>query len=76
MLDLAAAHRCFFSRGGSWAPESGSSAVTACGSRSPVACGILVLRPGIKPLSAATEGGFPATGSPGKSPRLFFYLPK
>ena len=31
------------------------------------ACGILVLRPGIKPASLALQGGFYTTGPPGKS---------
>ena len=31
-----------------------------------VACGILVLGPGIEPASLAVEGGFLTTGPPGK----------
>ena len=34
------------------------------------ACGILVPRPGIKPVSPALQGGFLITGSPGKSPQF------
>ena len=34
----------------------------------PVACEILVPRPGIEPSSTALEGGFLTTGPPGKSP--------
>ena len=33
----------------------------------PVACGILVPRPGAEPVSPALEGVFLTTGSPGKS---------
>jgi len=35
------------------------------------ACGILVPRPGIKPVSPALQGGFLTTGPPGKSPQFF-----
>ena len=38
----------------------------------PVACGILVPRPGIEPTSPALEGRFFTAGPPGKS--LFFML--
>ena len=38
----------------------------------PAAWGILVPRPGIEPVSLALEGGFLATGSPGKSLKLIF----
>ena len=56
---------------GTWA-----SVVTACGASLgavlglsyPIACGILFLRPGVKPVSPALEGGFLRTGPPGKSP--------
>ena len=47
----------------------------------PVACGILVPRPGIEPTSPALEGGFFTTGPPGKSqfpvfePHLLLSLP-
>ena len=41
----------------------------------PIACGILVPLPGIKPLSPALEGGFLTIGPPGKSlPRAFLGL--
>ena len=35
----------------------------------PMACGILVPRPGIEPSSLTLAGGFLTTGPPGKSPR-------
>ena len=38
----------------------------------PTACGILVPRPGIKPMSPALAGRFPTTGPPGKSPLSFW----
>ena len=41
----------------------GSWAYNSC----PVACGILVPRPGIEPTSPALEGRFLITGPPGKS---------
>ena len=41
--------------------------VAAHGLTHPVACGILVLQPGIKPVSPALEGGFLTMGPPGKS---------
>ena len=44
------------------------SVVVALGLSCPVACGILVPRPGIEPTSPALEGGFLTTGPPGKSP--------
>jgi hypothetical protein len=40
----------------------------------PAAWGILVPRPGIEPVSLALEGGFLATGSPGKSLKAYFFL--
>ena len=50
----------------------GSLAV-ACRLGCPVACGILVPWPGIKPTSPALEGRFLITGHRG-SPSLFFYV--
>ena len=38
----------------------------ACGLSCPSACGILVPRPGIEPMSPALEGGFLTTAPPGK----------
>ena len=32
-------------------------------------CGVLLLRPGIEPMSPALQGGFLTTGPPGKSPK-------
>ena len=49
------------------APERVGSVVVARGLNCPMACGILVPRPGIKPASPALEGGFLTTGPPGKS---------
>ena len=37
-----------------------------------VACGILVPRPGIEPVSPELAGGFSTTGPPGKSQEKFF----
>ena len=37
------------------------------------ACGIPAARPGIKPTSSASEGGFLTTGPPGKFPLFFNY---
>ena len=39
----------------------------------PAACGILVPRPGIEPVSPALEGGFLTTGPPVKSQTLGFF---
>ena len=52
---------------GAWAPEHVGSVVVVCGLSCPVACGILVPQPGIKPASPALEGGLLTTGPPGKS---------
>ena len=38
-----------------------------------VACGILVPRPGIKPVSPALAGGFLTTRQPGTSPKSEFF---
>ena len=38
----------------------------------PVACGILIPRPGIELTSPALEGGFLTTGPPGKSQKSVF----
>jgi len=46
--------------------------IVVCGLRCPVACGILVPQPGIKPVFPALEGGFLATGPPRKSPEYIF----
>ena len=44
----------------------------------PMACGILLPQPGIEPMSPATEGRFPTSGLPGKSPwsllKNYFFL--
>ena len=59
-----------FSRCGAWALESDGSVAVACGLRCPVICGVLVPRPGVKPMSPALGGRFLITGLPGKSPLL------
>ena len=40
----------------------------------PLACGILVPRPGVKPESPALEYGFLTTGPPGKSLKQYFFF--
>ena len=59
---------------GTWALSlrRASSVVVAHALSCPVACGILVPRPGIKPTSPALESGFFTTGLPGRSQGLFF----
>ena len=49
---------------------SGYSLVVACGFSCPVACGILVPRPGTEPISPA--GGFLTPGPSGKALGGFF----
>ena len=49
------------------------SLVAECGLSCPSARGILVLQPGIKPVSPALEGGFLTIGPPGMSLFLLFY---
>ena len=53
---------------------SAGSVVAAHGLSCPTACGILVPRPGIKPMSPTLEGGFSTTGPPRKSPLVLFNL--
>ena len=50
------------------------SVVVALGLSFPVACGILVPRPGIEPTYPALEGGLLTPGPPGKSQFLYFFL--
>ena len=60
---------------GVWTPERMGSVVCGtwalslrhAGLSGPMACGILVPRPGIESASPALEGGFFTTGPPGKS---------
>ena len=52
---------------GSWPPER--AGFSRCGALCLAACGILVPRPGIEPMSPALAGGFLTTGLPGKSHR-------
>ena len=59
---------------GTWALESAGSVVVAHRLSCPVACGILVPRPGIEPTSPALEGGVLTTGPPGKSSILLNLL--
>ena len=47
-----------------------ASVVPECGLTRSLACGILVPRPGIEPMSPALHGGFLTTGPPGRSPTL------
>ena len=56
---------------GVWAPQHVGSVVAACGLSCPAACGILVPRPGMEPVSPALEGRFLTTGPPGKSRAQF-----
>ena len=52
------------------------SLVVACGLSCCVACGILLSRPGIQPVSPALKGEFLTTGPPGKSlGHLLCFLP-
>ena len=53
---------------GSWAAECVDAIVELSRPSCPMACGILVLRPGVQPTSPALAGGFLTTGPPGKSP--------
>ena len=55
---------------GAWAPECVGSVAVAHRFSCPMACGILVPRPGIEPTSPALEGGFLTTGPPGKPPGI------
>ena len=59
--------RGLLSRCGARAPECLGSVVAVLWLSCPVACGILVPRPGIEPASPALEGGFATAGPPGKS---------
>ena len=63
-----------FSSCGPWTLEGTGSAVRTRGLSCPVACGILVLRSGIKLVSPALEGGFLTTGPPEKVPVFFFNI--
>ena len=45
----------------------GFSLVVVCRLSCSAACGILVPRPGLEPVSPALESGFLTTGPPGKS---------
>ena len=59
---------------GTWAPECAGSVVAERRLSCPMACGILVPRPGIEPESVALVGGFLTTGPPGKSLYMFKYV--
>ena len=64
---LFVAARGLLSSCGTQALERVGSGAAAHGLSCPVACGILVPRPGIEPLSPSLEGGFLTSGPPGKS---------
>ena len=51
---------------GAWALELVDSVAVAGELGCPVACGILVPGPGVKPVTPALQGGFLTTGLPGK----------
>ena len=61
-----------FSSCGTRTLEGTGSAVMTRGLSCPVACGILVLRSGIKLVSPALEGGFLTTGPP-ETVTVFFF---
>ena len=69
---------CGLSSCGARAPESLGSVVVALGLSCPAACGILVSRSGIEPVSPALESRFLTTGPPGKSQHkliiLFYFI--
>ena len=56
-LSLVVVHRGL-SCCGAWALDSMDSVVVVLGLSFPMACGILVPQPGIKPTTPALEGGF------------------
>ena len=60
---------------GAQAPKRAGSVVVAHGLSCPVACGILVPRPGIEPVSPALQDGFLTTGPPGKSLEIALMIP-
>ena len=69
---LVVAQRIFLVSGGSFTAAHGLSSYGAWASVVAVlscsaACGILVSRPGIEPVSPASQAGFLTTGPPGKS---------
>ena len=55
------------------APKRAGSVVVAHGLSCPVACGILVPRPGIEPVSPALQDGFLTTEPPGKCINVYMY---
>ena len=52
--------------------QGSEASVAASGLSCTVACGVLVPRPGIEPVSPELAGGFSTTGPPGKSQEKFF----
>ena len=64
----------FLSSCGLWTPEHLGSVVAAHELSGPLACRILVPRPGIKPTSSALEGRFLTTGPP-RNPSHGSYIP-
>ena len=69
---LVAAHGLLFSCG-MWALGHMGSVVAAHGLSCPMACGILVPQPGIKPMSPALEGRFLTTELPRKYQLLLLW---
>ena len=67
---------CCGLRAALWLRHAGSrvhagSAAAKRGLSCPMACGILVPQPGIKPTFSAVEGGYLTTGPPGKSLNVY-----
>ena len=60
---------------GSWAAECVDAIVELSRASCPMACGILVLRPGVQPTSPALAGGFLTTEPPWKSEVEIFPFP-
>ena len=50
------------------------SVLVVYGLSCPVACGILVPQPGVKPVSPTLAGGFFATGLPREIPLIIFFF--
>ena len=61
-------HWTGFSCCGVWTLECAASVAAVCGFSCPMACTILVPRPGVEPTSSALGGGFLTTGPPGTHP--------
>ena len=59
---------------GLWVPKRAVSVVAMHGLTCSTACGILVPRLGMEPMSSALQGRFSTTGPPGKSPPESFVV--